>query len=778
MSSTDLWMGETCSNLAKGSNNIHPKNLRGFPAITLLTPGGLELTNLSTIDSRIENRFVRVKSVALFSTCALLLSVFAVMMPIASATNGTPVAVEILSPYEILEPSSKNKPNDKDGYPPQTSEADVEEAIVQGKIVVTSTISNPTAMLLDDIADSVDDLTIDDDNPRDLDLLDGLDDNALAPGTYYVYWNLNKTGYVPVDTPHGAPYNGSNSASISVVGDIEEYTIQVAYDGGSVSSSVFTITMQNSASIRQNDLDWLDTAPESVEAAVGETFTVRTLYHQNSAQGLQHLISQIYYNGVCVRLIKEDIYYYDDVYPGSIEDGVPSGWTTAYYDTMELTPTELSDTNNRDHWVMEYTFEVISKQYSDLIPYTQTIKKGNTWKVDTGYRGFEAEVPGGVNPANLTIEKYFSESYPDGVVSGPNPPQVGKKTVYELNITVTNIGGDEAVDVVVTDTIPIEKVTWENVYTASQGTVTFDSTGDLEWIVGSLVVNASATLSFQVSVTPAEEDVGNRILLNSGAYVTGTSKESEEPIDDGPTPPLDTEPVVGEPDMNVYKTADKLTVIPGDIITHTITYENVGSADAYDVVIRDTIPAETTFVSCSNSCYLESGSTYRWDIGTVAKGTTASVTLKMKVNVGTPDGTVLTNYVTLDYTDIDGNPYPQESDSAEVTVYTPVMTVTKSASVATANPGDEIAYTITYENSGGADAYDVVIQDTIPADTTYVSSNPTYDSVSGKTYTWNIGTVVAAGSGTITLVVKVNPGTIDQTLLHNVVTLDYDDANG
>ncbi len=725
-------------------------------------------------------RVLGVKSAATFSVLALVLSIFVVVLPFAAASAGgspaTPPTVEILSPYEIIEPSSK--PNDKDGYPPQTSEADVEESIIQGMIVVTDTIYNPVATLVDDDADDVDDLTIDDDNPRDLDMLDGLDDDQLAPGTYYVFWNLNKTGYVPVPTPHGAAYNGSNSASISVVGDIEKFTIELSYDSDTVTSPVFTIEMEKSASIKQNDLDWMATAPEKVEAGIGDVFTVRTKYHQNSANGMKHLISQVYFNGLALRLLDLDIYYYNNYEPGDIEDGVPGGWEAAYYSRMELTPTELVDTDNKDYWVMEYTFEIIEVLYSDVIPYTQTIKKGNSWKVDTGYEGFQSEVPEGVNPANLTIEKYFSTSYPDGVVSGPNPPEVGQTTVYELTIEVMNIGGDDAIDVVVTDTIPIEKVTWENVYTASQGTVTYDSgTGDLTWDVGTLGINASATLSFQVSVTPIPEDVGNTILLNSGAYVTGTSKTNEEPVEDGPTPPLDTEPVIGPPDMNVYKTADKLTAIPGDQITYTISYENVGYGDANNVVIQDTIPAGTTYVSSSPTYESVLGNTYTWHEGTVAAGVSDTITLIVEVNTGISDGTVLTNYVTLDYEDMDGDPLPQESDSVDVTVYTPIMTISKTADFATYDPGDEITYTITYTNTGGADAYNVVIQDTIPPETTYVSSTPTYDSVLDDTYTWNIGMVAAGGSGTITLVVEVDPGTPDQTELTNYVSLDYTDAN-
>ena len=80
------------------------------------------------------------------------------------------------------------------------------------------------------------------------------------------------------------------------------------------------------------------------------------------------------------------------------------------------------------------------------------------------------------------------------------------------------------------------------------------------------------------------------------------------------------------------------------------------------------------------------------------------------------DGTVLTNAVTLNYEDPNDNPYSEESDSVDVTVTAPYMSITKTADVSEADPGDQITYTITYENPGTGDATNVVIEDTIDAE--------------------------------------------------------------
>ncbi|MDO4245338.1 MAG: DUF11 domain-containing protein [Deinococcus sp.] len=67
----------------------------------------------------------------------------------------------------------------------------------------------------------------------------------------------------------------------------------------------------------------------------------------------------------------------------------------------------------------------------------------------------------------------------------------------------------------------------------------------------------------------------------------------------------------------------------------------------------------------------------------------------------------------------------------------------------------ELNYTIRVTNPSTATAASgVVITDTLPAQVTYVSSSPAA-SVSGRTLTWNVGTVAAGGSATVTVKVKV-----------------------
>jgi uncharacterized repeat protein (TIGR01451 family) len=82
------------------------------------------------------------------------------------------------------------------------------------------------------------------------------------------------------------------------------------------------------------------------------------------------------------------------------------------------------------------------------------------------------------------------------------------------------------------------------------------------------------------------------------------------------------------------------------------------------------------------------------------------------------------------------------------------LTISKSAP-ATAPPASSFTYTITYGNTGGADATGVVISDTVPVGTTFVSATDG-GTEAGGVVTWNIGTVGAGVVGqTVSFTVMV-----------------------
>jgi uncharacterized repeat protein (TIGR01451 family) len=236
--------------------------------------------------------------------------------------------------------------------------------------------------------------------------------------------------------------------------------------------------------------------------------------------------------------------------------------------------------------------------------------------------------------------------------------------------------------------------------------------------------------------------------------------------------------IFGEPaNITVVKTVEEDVVAPGDTLHYRIYYNNTGDFNANHVWVNDTIPDYTTFDEAYPNYDSVDGRTYRWHFTDVEPGN-HSIYFNLTVDLDVPDGEILRNVAALNYTDNYDNELPGSEDETETPVAAPVMTMSKEADVAFADPDDVIHYTISYANIGTGDAHDVTVEDTIPDFTTFESSFPDYDSVSGNTYTWVFSVVPAGTSGEILLNVTVDEYIEDGAELGNCANLNYYDENG
>ncbi|MDH3273605.1 MAG: DUF4347 domain-containing protein, partial [Gammaproteobacteria bacterium] len=112
--------------------------------------------------------------------------------------------------------------------------------------------------------------------------------------------------------------------------------------------------------------------------------------------------------------------------------------------------------------------------------------------------------------------------------------------------------------------------------------------------------------------------------------------------------------------------------------------------------------------------------------------------------------------------------------------FSPTITLSKSADVATAKPGDAITYTLTYGNSSVGDATNLVITDTIPANTTLVPASITGGGTeSGGVITWNLGPLAAGQvNRTADFAVTVDAGVLAGVVIDNNATANFDDSGG
>src|SRR5207244_7133118 len=103
-----------------------------------------------------------------------------------------------------------------------------------------------------------------------------------------------------------------------------------------------------------------------------------------------------------------------------------------------------------------------------------------------------------------------------------------------------------------------------------------------------------------------------------------------------------TTTVSSVPILSISKTDAPDPVNAGGSITYTLSYSNTGNANASGVVVTDTIPANTTFVSATAGGTLAAG-VVTWNIGALNVGSSSSVQLMVQVASPLANGTLITN---------------------------------------------------------------------------------------------------------------------------------------
>lgn len=103
---------------------------------------------------------------------------------------------------------------------------------------------------------------------------------------------------------------------------------------------------------------------------------------------------------------------------------------------------------------------------------------------------------------------------------------------------------------------------------------------------------------------------------------------------------------IGQPALTISKSAPA-SVSAGSTLTYTITYGNTGTQNASNVVIRDPIPAGTTFVSATNGGVVSEGGFVTWNVGTVNSGVTGQ-TVSFTVQVNSTSGSITNSNYTIE----------------------------------------------------------------------------------------------------------------------------------
>jgi uncharacterized repeat protein (TIGR01451 family) len=328
-------------------------------------------------------------------------------------------------------------------------------------------------------------------------------------------------------------------------------------------------------------------------------------------------------------------------------------------------------------------------------------------------------------------------------------PNVGDNITFTL--TVSNAGPDAATNVAVTDLLP-SGLTFVS-STPSQGAYV-SSTG--LWTVGSVVNGASASLQIVATVA----SIGAKTNL---AQVTASDQlDPDSVVNNGVATEDDQASVAVTPqviDLSLTKTVDNATPNVSGNVTFTVTVSNAGPDAATGVAVLDLLPAGMTFVSSTPSQGSYVSATGVWTVGTIANGANAALQIVASVDSAGAK-TNLAQVSAANQPDSDSTPnnsVATEDDQASVTV-TPQdadLSLTKTVDDATPISGQQVTFTVTVSNAGPSSATNVIVQDSLPAGLTFVSSTPSQGTFDNATGQWAAGTIASGSSATLQVVASV-----------------------
>ena len=353
----------------------------------------------------------------------------------------------------------------------------------------------------------------------------------------------------------------------------------------------------------------------------------------------------------------------------------------------------------------------------------------------------DTEVP--VEPAaDLTVDKL-----------GPATVVAGTSMTY--TVLIANGGPSDALDVVVTDTLPAGVTLVDSSVVAGTGSC-------VAGVCTFPVVPAGtfASVEVQVDVDP---------FLTSTTTLTNTVDVTSSTPDPDPTTNTDDHVTDVEQlaDLSVLKTVSLDPFVPGQPLTYTITVTNNGPSAAMNSTLDDQIPAGLTVTNLQSpvgSCS-EDGVTISCQFGDVGPGQSFAVEVEAETDPSIT--TTVINTAIVDSDTEEATPGDESSTATTEPLPTADLEVTKTASPDPVVAGETLTYTMQLTNLGVSTARDVELVDALPPTVTYMSHTTTSEATCG--YEAAVSTVRCS-------LEALPPGeSID---LEVVVTVDPDVAGG
>ncbi|KFN02976.1 DUF11 domain-containing protein [Bacillus clarus] len=322
-----------------------------------------------------------------------------------------------------------------------------------------------------------------------------------------------------------------------------------------------------------------------------------------------------------------------------------------------------------------------------------------------------------INRANVSLQKAV-----DLQVANIND-------VLTYTVNVTNNGNVAANNVIFVDSIP-------GGTTFVAGSVTVNGISQPganpanSMNLGSINASQTIVVRFQIRVTsnPLVNPIPNRASVTFNFIAV----PGQQPMS-GQATSNTVFTTINTADIRTRKTVDKSFATINDILTYTVTIENIGNTIATNVMFQDPIPLGTIFLpnSVTVDGISQSGANPEtgFSIVNIPPGGTRTITFQVRIVSSSSGGTVTNRgNVTANFI-VNPNQLPITINRQTNTVVTQINTgglnVIKEVNTNQATVGDILTYTVTVQNTGNALLTNVFFQDVVSLAVSFVANSVT-----------------------------------------------------
>ena len=384
----------------------------------------------------------------------------------------------------------------------------------------------------------------------------------------------------------------------------------------------------------------------------------------------------------------------------------------------------------------------LAKGASATLTIVTMVNKTGSIKNVVSVSGNEFDVDKSNNQASSTVDVDKAADLAVAKVVNNSAPNYG--SLVKWTVSVKNNGPDVAHDIVLSDVLP-------------SGLIIKSVTGnyiDGRWTIEALKVGESKTFEI-ITLVNKTGSIDNKVSAVGKEYDYNPNNNDASKLINVPK----------AADLAVTKMVNNTNPNYGSLVKWTVTVVNNGPDAASGVRVSDVLPSGLVYQSSSAS--VGSFADGVWNVGKLAKGASATLTIVTMVN---KTGSIK-NVVSVSGNEFDVN---KKNNNASKDIAVPKaadLAVAKTVNNSAPIYLDLVEWTVSVTNNGPDVASGVRVSDVLPSGLVYVSSSASVGKYANGV--WNVDKLANGARATLTIVCKVNKTGIIENIV-NVTANEFD----